>query len=235
LRPNTIALSPPIDLPASQIDAIAVKISPESWQKLSVLKEGTNSKNAVLDLVYEGGSMTMPISVLKDAGPSPIIFQLSEHKNWLKQGQVHELSLKTIGCTEPIEVSSIEAINLENQLPLVEADGRDLIEGPDGICRVHGPRPTFSYDVSNVPGATGAICEISKPNSWFEHYSGTLRDNLVSGNALFVAPLSKLKGRNILLSFAGLKDHGFYQIKVAALDKNGKVLNYFSDPLNFQI
>jgi hypothetical protein len=233
LSPSDIVLSPPIDLPASQIDAIVVKLTPASCQKLQTLKDSTEAKDAVLCLSYKGGLMAIPM--VENAGSGQIVFQLSEHKNWLKQGLVHELSLKTLGCPETIAISSIEALNVENQMPIVEADGRGLVEGPDGICRVHGARPSFSYNVSNVPGAAAAICEVSKPNSWFEHYSNTLRDKQVSKNALFVINWDKLKGRDILLSFAGIKDHGFYQIKVAAVDKDGKVLGYFSDPLNFQI
>jgi hypothetical protein len=233
LSASDIILSPPIDLPTSQIDAIVVKLTPASCQKLKALKDSVEAKDAVLCLSYKGGLMAIPMVENADSGQ--IVFQLSEHKNWLKQGLVHELSLKTLGCPEKIEISSIEALNLENQMPIVEADGKGLVEGPDGICRVHGPRPSFAYDVSNVPGATAAICEVSKPNSWFEHYSNTLRDKEVSKNALFVINWDKLKGRDILLSFAGIKDHGFYQIKVAAVAKDGKVLGYFSDPLNFQI
>jgi hypothetical protein len=232
LTPKTIALSPSIDLPASQIDAIIVKVKSVGVPDSSVIPPKARSKNEVLKLIYKTGSMALPMF---DNSSGEIVFQLSEHKNWLKQGMVHELSFETLGSAEAIEITSIEALNFDHQLPRVEADGHDLIEGPDGICRVHGPRPTFSYDVSNVPGATAATCEVSKPNSWFEHYSGTLRDKVVSKNALSVTPFNKLKGRNILLSFAGIKDHGFYQIKVAAVDKDGKVLGYFSDPLNFQI
>ncbi len=230
-----LALSAPIDLPAVQIDAIAVKLTEDSRQKLTVLKEEDSVKKAVLYLSYKGGFMALPI--LQADASGAIVFQLSEHKDWLKQGIVHDLSLKAVGCPIPIAVSSIEAISLKNQLPTLAVDGQDLVEGPDGICRVRGPRPTFSYDLSNVPGAVSAVCEISKPNSWFEHYSGTLQRQGTSfkSASLFVTPFNKIKGTGILLSYAGIKDHGFYQIKVAALDKDGKVLGYFSDPLNFQI
>jgi hypothetical protein len=233
LRPDTVALSPAIDLPASEIDAIEVSLTEASLRKLQEMKDKEVAKTAVLCLSYSGGRMAMPI--LDNGHEHPLIFQLSEHKNWLMQGVVHELAFKTIGCPEAIEIASIRAINLENQMPNIEPDAHDLVEGPDGICRVKGPRPTFSYDVSNVPGAVSATCEVSRPNSWFEHYSGTLRENDVSKNAFAVTPFNKVKGRNILLSYAGIKDHGFYQIKVAAVDKNGKVIGYFSDPLNFQI
>ena len=177
----------------------------------------------------------MALQVLSNIQNGRIIFQLSEHKSWLMQGTVANLNLKSIGVSEPLEISKITALNLEKSLPALSADGKNLVEGVDGICRVKGAHPTFSYDVSQIPGAHSAVCEISKPNSWFEHYSGTLRDREISKHALFTPTLNKLSGRAIPLSFAGIKEHGFYQIKIAALDKDGKVIGYFSDPLNFQI
>ncbi|MBS2008153.1 MAG: hypothetical protein JST01_13985 [Cyanobacteria bacterium SZAS TMP-1] len=229
LAPGAVALSPEIGKPALNIDAIKVELTAASKAKIA-------DDNAVLQLSYPGGTMTLPLAkAIKTSSDGAVVFQLSEHKNWLKQGLVKKLTLEASGITEPIEIKKISALNIAGQQPLLQADARDLTEGPDGICRVRGARPSFSYDVSGVAGAVGALCEVSKPDSWFEHYSGTLRDTMPSENALHVVPFNRTKGRNILLSFAGLKDHGFYQIKIAAVDKDGKVIGYFSDPLNFQI
>jgi len=233
LKPGEVILSPPMSTSALQIDAIAVEIAPENRAQLLAAAEA--NKNTALQLSYHGGKISLPlVETLQKSAGGKILFQLSEHKNWLKQGVVRGLALELVGG-EPVTIQKIEALSLNDSLPLLQADGHDLVEGVDGICRVRGSRPSFSYDVTNVPGATSAICEVSKPDSWFEHYSGTLRDTAASGNALHVVPFNKTKGKNILLSFAGLKDHGFYQIKIAAVDKDGKVLGYFSDPLNFQI
>jgi hypothetical protein len=229
LAPGAVALSPDINRPAIDIDAIRVELTEASKDKIA-------DENSTLQLSYPSGTITLPLAkTIKTATDGAFLFQLSEHKNWLKQGVVKKLSLEANGISQPIEIKKISALRIASAQPLLQADARDLLEGPDGICRVRGARPSFSYDVSGVAGAVGAVCEVSKPDSWFEHYSGTLRDTSPSANALHVVPFNRTRGRNILLSFAGLKDHGFYQIKIAAVDKDGKVLGYFSDPLNFQI
>jgi len=234
LSKDKIALSPPVDLPASQIDTIKVGLSASSIEKLKNLKDSAEGKDAALTLSFDQGSMTLPL--LKSLNGGAITFQVSEHKSWIKQGLVKQLNLKTVGCPFELEIASINACSLLKEIPTLQADGLDLIESPDGICRTHGRRPTFSYDATQIPGATGIICEVSRPNSWFEHYSGTLRDRQQAPNALYITNWDKTKGRGILLSCAGpLKDHGFYQIKIAAVDKDGHVLGYFSDPLNFQL
>ncbi|MBU6450213.1 MAG: hypothetical protein KGS72_00430 [Cyanobacteria bacterium REEB67] len=232
LNDDTVAISPPLHQSALDIDALEVALEPGT---LKALHDAPTGKDAALDLIFGESNMALPILKEAEANHGVITFQLSEHKSWLKQDLVENLMLKTIACPLPLKIKRLTLLSLQDSLPRIEADGRDLIEGVDGICRVHGPRPTFNYDVSSVPGAKSALCEVSKPNSWFEHYSGSLRDREISPHALYTSTMSKLAGRAVPLSFAGIKGHGFFQIKIAAVDADGKVIGYFSDPLNFQI
>jgi len=77
--------------------------------------------------------------------------------------------------------------------------------------------------------------EYSRPNSWFEHYTGSLRAATPSEQAKLSGTIDGIKGRDIPLSFSGLGDSGFYQLRLAALDKDGHIIGYFTDPLNFQM
>jgi hypothetical protein len=164
-------------------------------------------------------------------------FDVSEHKQWLALGQINQLTLSIQGLAaeQRLHVLGLETGNLQGQRPKIESDEKTLVEDGDGICRPRGKMPSFNYDVSIVPGAVSAYVEVSKPNSWFEHYSGSFRATSKSPEALFSHTLGKLKGNGVPITFTGVKGPGFYQMRMAALDRDGNVIGYFSDPLNFQL
>lgn len=202
---------------------------------------GKNAGKAVLILEafnIEGdrAALSLPLNKSIDGR---LRFQVSEHKQWLALNRVNQivLSLQSPVAAEPLTISALEFGALTTKRPILKCDGITLVEDIDGICRPRGQveRSAFSYDASNVAGAATVYYEVSKPNSWFEHYSGTLRDNQQSDEAQFTGTLAKLKGSAIPITFSGLKGHGFYQLRLAALDEKGKLVGYFSDPLNFHI
>ncbi|MFA6207968.1 MAG: glycosyltransferase family 39 protein [Candidatus Obscuribacterales bacterium] len=164
-------------------------------------------------------------------------FDVSEHKQWLALGQVNQITLAIQGLKpeQTLPIVAIESGTLLNQRPIVASDGKTLIEDGDGICRPKGKMPSFNYDATMVPGAVSVYVEVSKPNSWFEHYSGSFRATSKSPEAQHSHTLGKLKGNGVPITFTGVKGPGFFQMRLAALDQEGKIIGYFSDPLNFQL
>src|SRR5262249_60280054 len=92
----------------------------------------------------------------------------------------------------------------------------------------------LNYDVSNVKGASSAIVELSHPNGFFEHYSGTYRDRNLSPHAYKHFALAALRGR-IEIPAAQFPGAGYYQLRVAALAADGRLAGYVSDPVNMQV
>lgn len=93
----------------------------------------------------------------------------------------------------------------------------------------------ITYDTSQISGAVSAMVEISKPNSWFEHYTGTFRDDSPSEKALTKITLPLLKSTDQKIDLTSLKESGFYQLRIAAIDKEGAMTGYFSDPIVLQV
>ncbi len=168
---------------------------------------------------------------------SRLRFDVSEHKQWLALGQINQISLTAQGLngTDKLHVLGIDSGNLQGQRPTIECDEKTLVEDGDGICRPRGKMPSFNYDATMVPGAVSVYVEVSKPNSWFEHYSGSFRAKSKSPEAQYSHTLGKLKGNGVPITFTGVKGPGFFQMRLVALDQEGKIIGYFSDPLNFQL
>ena len=219
LSADSSLVSPPLCLNPLDYDQISLQF------KESAPKENPNS--VCLTAIGQNGTATFDASI--PAGQNHLDIQLSERKGWLSHGQIVALALRGSGQT----LTGMTLSRLE-ELPELKASGT-LNEDTDGICRLSGNTPTFAYDVSMVRGAKGAIYELSRPNSWFEHYSGTLREKALSKEAALTGGFSRVKGANIPLSAVGVKGHGFFQLKVAGADENGNPLGYFSEPLNFQL
>lgn len=213
--------SGPLDLNPLAIDYIDVAL-PADDKAVLILKAAGNQGRKF--------EMSMPLKVIGGAAR----FQVSEHKQWLALEKVSQITL-TLKGKSTAEADRIATGSLADKQPTVTPDLVNLIEDNDGICRVRGARPTFSYDATNVPGAKKVLVEFSKPNSWFEHYSGSLRNSRPSSEAAISNTLNKPRGVNLPLNFAGLKGHGYFQIRLIAIDENDKPIGYFSDPLNFQM
>ncbi len=202
---------------------------------------GKVSSKAALNLKafgIEGNSMTLSLPLTRIKG-NRLRFHVSEHKKWLALSGVSQiiLSLQALDPGESLTIGGMEFGSLSGLRPILKSDGITLVEDVDGICNPKGltERAAFSYDASSVAGAATVYYEVSKPNSWFEHYSGSFRDNRQSKEAQFSGTLTKLRGSAIPITFTGLKGHGFFQLRIAALNQDGKLIGYFSDPLNFHI
>ena len=91
------------------------------------------------------------------------------------------------------------------------------------------------YDATKIKNAKAVRYEISAPDSWFEHYSGTLRDTASSEHIADSGKLDALQSSNARIGLDALKVPGFYEFRIMALDANGKATGYVSNPINFQI
>ena len=176
--------------------------------------------------------------ILKDFdkdGRARVRLNATEHKKWIDSIAIGRLAL-TDPSASSLTLESLKLFSGERLIPLfavadsIAPDNRGIVNlGPEkknlGII----------YDTSQVTGAASALVEISRPNSWFEHYTGTFRDDSVSDKALTRVPLPSLKSTDQIIDLSSLKESGFYQLRLAALDKEGTLTGYFSDPIVLQV
>lgn len=178
-------------------------------------------------------------SILVNYNPDShsFIFPLTERKSWLLSKVVHRLFFILPGKKEPIVLKELRLVKGNNLIPkFVFKPGHEGYRGPDGI-EYFNTQPTFlefNYDVENIKGAKGVLLEISKPNTWFEHYSKSFRDSKPSPQAQTSKLIQSLKGDTKIESKL-LKKAGYYEVRIAAIDENNKIVGYFSDPFVFQI
>lgn len=230
--PKSTAMLPllpaPVTINAGQsLVSPPLKINPLDYDCLLVRASG--AKSLILTI---NGDSTHRLNASIEPGQNQATFNLSERKEWDSLPQVTELKIQ---ADNSATISQLALTSLDGKLPLLACDGKDLKLDNDGVARIKGAKASFNFDVSHIKGAASALFELSGANSWFEHYSGTFRDKQPSKEAGLSGTLSQVKGKNIPLTFTGVKGHGFFELRIIALDKEGKVLGYFSEPLCFQL
>lgn len=236
-------LSPRFDMPASAVDFIdcqmkiqptpSLKANPRIYLFWSSLKDPSFSP-----------ARCISVPAIPDGKEHHYLFPVSERKSWISGQTITQLCLELpflagqevqeAGKERLFQINSVKLLNSSTLMPTIKTDGEGLAEGLDGIFQVNGSQFHIECDASNIPGSDSICLEISRPNSWFEHYSGSFRDSTLSQYSL-----KTMKAAGNLAGFT-LKRSDFplpayYQLRIAALDSHGAVIGYVSDPLNVQI
>lgn len=95
------------------------------------------------------------------------------------------------------------------------------------LCLKEEKELKFDYDVSKVENAAKAVCEISRPDRFFEFPNSYKpgADHLKMLNLKSTAGTIKVKTSD-------LKEPGVYSFRVLAIDTNGKTVGFASDTIN---
>lgn len=162
------------------------------------------------------------------------VFAVSEKKAWIAGESIKRLMLQipNIAGAKLIELSNVELGSGQDLMPILEPI--NMARGVDGIDRMSGDKFQIHCDASKLPACDSIVLELSKPNSWFEHYSGTLRDKSLSEQAL---SKQTKKGTQASFDFTrkDFPQSAYYELRAFALGKDGKPIGVCSDPLNLQI
>lgn len=230
LKGNTLLVSPPLSDNPLAFDRLVIMLADKVEQDCGI----------TLSVYGDEGEPPFIITTPLQKGSQTLTIELSERKGYLALSRITGIALSAAATSVPIKLDSV-ALEKLTDLPSLAVDGKDLVMDNDGIARKHGARPSFNYDVSNIAGAHSALLELSGANSWFEHYSGTYRDTLAENgqppaNGISTT-LSQVRGQHIPLTVSGLAANarGFYELRIIALDLEGRPIGYFSEPICFQI
>jgi hypothetical protein len=164
--------------------------------------------------------------LVPSSGSGVCRYLVSCHQSWWICQPVHSLSIKIEGEVCRSSVVSVRAVSGKRIIPMLEPDSM-LWRRFDTSYSAGGGKVRLWYDASCLPGARAAILEISGPNAYFEHYSRSLRDTRLCAHDERRIVCPGLKG-NIDFSVEG---KSIRQVRLAALDADGKVTGSVSDPV----
>lgn len=237
---TTRFLSPRLDVPALGCDflecCVTVPRLPTGGAYLQVFWTGrvTEGFNA-------GNSLALPLNC--DGAAHIYRFPVSQYKTWLKERTISRVCVELSGRSAAGEPQRLNLAKLctisfrhgNTLVPrLVQSNAKGSLRGNDGVQQLSGGGGEFQFDCSSLPGVSTSLIEVSKPNCWFEHYSGNLRDTELSKHSLRTVSVHQTIGR-FELRPTDFPQSGFYQIRIAGLDKSGSVIGYTSTPINLQV
>ncbi len=230
---RSFLVSPPIDIASTSVDFVDITLNRDQ-KKSKPSDVVTMSWNTSADPNFRSEhSLSKAIE-----GADYVRFDVSEHKNWVLSETIHQLKFE---LPNGVAIKSVLMQNGTTLMPTLTPDtttasapGRSVVEDVGGVSRPGPNIGYFNYDASKIPGADHVVVEISKADSWFEHYSGTYRDKKLSPETSFVLKEAELKKEHFSTPAKQLDRPGFYEIRVSAVDKNGKLIGYPSDPISLQ-
>ncbi|MBX9668938.1 MAG: hypothetical protein K2X93_15035 [Candidatus Obscuribacterales bacterium] len=230
-------ISPAIDLQPSGTDFLDICIAATPTKGLAsgpanvpVVVEWSTDESDNMD-----PTRSLITTVPLDGKAYRMRLHVSQHKKWLAHGRIHRLGFLSPAPGAEVKVFGLALARGVDAIAALEANSKGFREDASGVVRAGGNLGRFTYDVSQIAGAKGVLCEISKPNAWFEHYTDTYRDAQPSPKALKSWTEKELSKVDATIDLKKLAGAGFYEIRVAAVDDNGSIIGYFSDPIMFQL
>ncbi|PZM84353.1 MAG: hypothetical protein DKT66_06875 [Candidatus Melainabacteria bacterium] len=168
-----------------------------------------------------------------DGKPHKYRFHLSEISSWVLFGKLSDLQLTVSPANT--EIMSVRFLNLENEIPKLHASPGKWNRHQNGtLVPKSNESLVLNFDASKIGGASHVMAEISHPFEYYEYFNSTYRQDAMSPRSLKKYALDGLKGEMELWrdDFAVA---GEYDVRVAAVDKDGKVVGYVSDPVTLSI
>ena len=232
--------SPPLHIEPSQADFVVIKL---------IIKKDLLPANANICISWNDGesanefdsSKTLCQPLIADGNEHEYWFAVSEHKTWHSCTSINRLQIQLPPADYSDQINtciSAELLSGESLVPLLNVSSSNMARGVDGIDRPGQAAFAVALDASKIPNCKKVRIELSKPNSWFEHYSGTLKDTTITGKAESQV-LKSYEGAGQKLehqiSPSDFPQKAYYELRGFALDESGKVIGFASDPIVLQI
>lgn len=235
IRRNPTSGEEPIliyNLPKDGFDARAaslIKITTTLLDNAQPTKK--NAKCAVVWTSWDR-PQTLPWETMTQSAdphqPNTIYAPIGERVSWrLSPRRLKQLILVP---SKGYKIQSVELLNESSVTPTIKTAQKPL---PDGFFVLHSTMPT-NFNIEKVLNATSAVLEISKPNVRYYEQSHTYRDRKLSNHSSRVVELSGKSG-NFVLTRSMFGRAARYDVRVAALSPDGKVVGFTSDPLEIEV
>lgn len=233
---NQFLQSPAIDVPSTDFDFLDLTLKIESTTPGKPL-----AKNAILVISWSGATHPIfeaerQIAMPLKEGENTYRFSIGELKTWVGEGRIRGIRIDTSEKPCRVQIVQGRLINADNQIPSLSIAPECIFHlDSNGTLYTNRDLGPLKYDATKIDGAKSVRYEISRPESWFEHYSGTLRDKGPCDRASDSGKLEQLSATDAIIPLRALKVPGFYEFRIMALDARDKPLGYVSDPINFQL
>ncbi len=168
-----------------------------------------------------------------DGKPHKYRFHLSEFSGWILFGKLSEMRLTVAPAAT--EILSVRFLNLDNEIPKLDAPLTHWTREQNGTLAPKAKDAlVLNFDATKIAGANHVMAEISKPFEYFDYFNASYRQDALSPNSLKKYSLQGLKGEMTLWR-EDFKVEGEYDVRIAAFDKDGKLLGYVSDPVTIDL
>jgi hypothetical protein len=171
-------------------------------------------------------------SVTYDGNPHDYFLPVGERKSWLLSQKITDVCLD-LTETAPTELLDVQSIDQAALVPVLKPLPHANPDGEDALVTIDESPCWFAYDAAKL-SASGALVEVSEPQSSFEHYSGHLRDSRTSPYSLFKMRIYGACGRFFLSSKQLAAGHT-YEVRVFAINAAGRTLGFASDPIGITV
>lgn len=181
----------------------------------------------------DGFASKLSVFVLPDGKTHKYRFNLSEIASWILLGD--PLKLQLMVSPGKTEIKSARFLSLSNEIPKLSASPKYWTREQSGRMAPKSRQSLIlDFDATMIKGANHVIAEISHPFEYFEYFDVSFRQVVMSPRSMKRYSLEGLKGRMELWP-DDFKVHGEYDVRIAAFDKDGKLLGYVSDPVTLHL
>ncbi len=228
---------PGLDIDASSADFIvcSLGLSADKQKEVPITLYWSSSNFPDLSFAH-----SITLNAQSDGKIHEYYFPVSEHKSWIESGRITHVQVKIpkefagSSIQTNKEQVRIKIISAQDIMPVFTASKGQLAEGLDGIDRMAGDSFSLHCDASKIPNCKKIAVELSRPSCWYEHYAGTFREKNFSKETLkkFEKPGNQADFEFTKKDFP---QAAYYELRAFALDENGKIIGFCSDPINLQI
>jgi hypothetical protein len=228
-----------------------IDVSPAGIDYLDIcFKVPSGQKPQFLKLSWSGSSFLFSPDKFLWAKLDPVsdAYQvrvyLSEHKKWLSSERISRLGFQFYPCPvveykiSDLVVKSGNLSDVPKLFAGVPADPKSsgMVQDSLGMAHPQSRIGYLCYDASRVASCDHVVFQISKVDSWFEQSADTFRSSEVKSDQYSLSQdFKEFTGNQVCFSSARFKAPGFYEVRVGAVSKDGKILSTYSDPINFYL
>jgi hypothetical protein len=159
-------------------------------------------------------------------GAQKVVFPMRENVNWWLGGNCRKLRL-TFPPGWCARIDSIACDHGDREIPTFGFElPKTAVTIGTFVMTPEKRSVTLAYDVSRIPGATGAWLEMTRPNTPFESHNSSSKSLSTEKTTMLTGLVGKAKIDASMLHGAGI-----YQFRIRAVNAFGKPLGFSSDHL----
>jgi|AGTN01.2.fsa_nt_gi hypothetical protein len=172
-------------------------------------------------------STSTALGAVRSLGPltkQPVRVGLSQYWKWYQDDKIHTIEI-VCGQADSIGISNVRLVRSSRLVPSIKLKGKEPRSSGEYIVLKNDPA-IVEFDASNIDGAHAVMVQISRPNVFFD---ASLRADLAR-TQLPPRTIESVKGELPLEEQLFEKD-SFTQVRLRAIDANGRPVGEVSDPV----